>query len=273
METEVCRAFSALTEEIEETVHDLHDGAGDVMASYKQHQVRQAREIASLQFENHILKGDIENEEQWMKRIAFEILDSEQGTLIIGIRVIWVLSQNSCNAMEIIRSQLVMKSITDILASEHRQELLQGSLGILANLCQTSQSRDLFLELHDQQFVLATLESARQVITSSIDPFSKTLELALIFLHNFSLHDVIAGLMRRNGMTATFVVALEKSQENVNLFDTAIATMNTLYQSEHDLTYLTPADASAITRVIKNRPPTSATVQLMTTIRLAFPGL
>jgi hypothetical protein len=232
--SDACREFAALTEEVERTAHDLQEGVDDLVASYTQPESHQAREISSLQFENHLLKGEIENEEQWMKRIAFDILDSEQGTLIIGIRAIWLLSENSCNAMEIIRSKSVMTSMADLLCSETCPELIQGCLGVLGNLCQTAESRKLFVETYNPEFVLRVLEAGRQVISSAMDPFSKTFELALILMHNFSLQEAVAGLMRQHNFTAGLILALEKSQENTNLFDATIATLNTLYQTENN---------------------------------------
>jgi hypothetical protein len=144
--------------------------------------------------------------------------------------------------MENIRSQPVMKTITDILPSEHHQELIQGSVGILANLCQNDQVRQLFVDSSNSEFVLRALDLAQQVIASTIDPFSTALELALIFMHNFSLHETVADFMRRHEVTVTLIVALEQFEKNVNLFDAIITMMNTLYHFENDLPYLAPTD-------------------------------
>jgi hypothetical protein len=267
--SEVCLEFAALTGEIERTVYDLQEGVDDLVSSYTQPESRQAREISSLQFENHLLKGEITNEEQWMKRIAFDILDSEQGTLIIAMRAIWLLSENSCNAIEIIRSKPVMTSMIDLLCSETSAELIQACFGVLGNLCQTAETRKLFVETYDTELVLRLLHAGRQVISSAVDPFSKTFELALILMHNFSLHEGVADLMRQNDFTAVLILALDKSHDNTNLFDATIATLNTLYRSESDLASLAAEAAETIIRLVGGRQPTCATIQLMTTVRIA----
>jgi hypothetical protein len=268
--TEVCDAFAALTGEIRAAVEELREGVEDLLSSSTSRESRDAREITSLQFENHILHGEIESEAQWMKRVAFDVLDSEQGTLIIGVRAIWVLSENSCNAMDVLRSRPVMTSLIDLLTAETRQELVQASLGILGNLCQSPQSRDLFVEKYDQDLTRVAIQRAIILIDAAIDPFSKTLELGLIFLHNSSLHEGIADLMRRSDTLRVLIGALEKVQENLNLFDTIVATLNELYHSESGIAYLVPPRTEALVRLLENRPPTSGIVQLMTTIRIAF---
>jgi hypothetical protein len=273
MEEAVLREFTVLTDQIEISVKDLNDGMEEFLKTSLRSQEQQNSEIASLQFKNHIIRTQIESQEQWMKQIAFEILDSEQGTLIVAIKAIWALSLNSSNAIKIIHEKTVINSITDLLTSQDRKEIVQASLGVLTNLAQNPQSRQLFVDLYDQHFVARLLDRVFQIIGAAIDPFSKTLELALIFVHNFTLNETIASLLRRNCHGSTLVVALDKVEGNVNLFDTIISILNTLYRTENDLNFLSRGDAQSIAELVKVRSPTSGTVQLMTTMRIAFPNL
>jgi hypothetical protein len=48
-------------------------------------------------------------------------------------------------AMEIIRAHSVIGSVINLLASEKRQKPMQVCLGILSNLCQSSQFCELFI--------------------------------------------------------------------------------------------------------------------------------
>ena len=81
----------------------------------------------SLKFENDIIKEELETEERWMRRIANEALDSEEGNLLVIFKSLWYLSTKEPNCYDIINNSEVI----DIISSS--SQLFLVYLVIYAN--------------------------------------------------------------------------------------------------------------------------------------------
>jgi hypothetical protein len=139
----------------------------------------------------------------------------------------------------------------------------------------SDESRNLFLAEYGGEFISKLFMIVKNVLETSVDCFSKSLELAVIFLHNLSLSNGGAIAILKSGLANTFNDVLSHHSENENLVVAIAQTLNTLYHPEkcERLAYLGYRTAANLVETLCRIPPTAATIQLITQIKIVFPGI
>lgn len=238
------------------------------------HREQQAR-IDDLSYRNQILKNKADKEEEWMRRVAIDILDSEEESVSVCLRAIWHLSENSANSTEIVRSEAAMRSILDIMVSEKSDDLVEGCLGIFCNLCRGKEARTILVTEYEGEYLTNVVLMTQQVIERSVYHFEKRLELAMILLFNLALCDVGAMYLLNNWIPKTLIDVLNKHKSNETLCDLAVAILNMLFDDREPdrMMFLGYDLAHQISSVLTSITPSCQLVSLQTKLRLIFPHL
>lgn len=227
----------------------------------------------SLKFENDIIKEELETEERWMRRIANEALDSEEGNLLVIFKSLWYLSTKEPNCYDIINNSEVIDIISSAVDIELNNELVSTIFGIFGNLCQSKETRDLLFAKYPE-ISIQMIINAKQIINSAITS-SKPLQMSLIFLYNFSPHENAAEQMSQNWIFEALSNVLLDHYNDPNIVDITTRILSVLISNKRlkILMYLNFDTVYEIYKSLKRSAKTSISINVMKTLKEMFPSI
>ena len=271
----VCDGFIAACGELQRNVSRVEEGVNTVANELGGRCSEQRHNIEELQLKNQILRNKVDKEEEWMRRVAIDILDSEEESVAICLEAIWHLSENCANCTEIVHSDVAMQSIMDIMASEKSSRLIECCLGIYSNILRGRDSRSVLMKEYGGEYVTNIVLMAQQLIERCVLHFDKKLELSVILLFNLTLCESGPTYILNNWVVKTLVDALERHKENENLCALIASILDLVFddQQADRMMFLTFDLANRIDHSLSMMSATVQMINLRTKLRLVFPGL
>lgn len=266
-----CSTFAQLLDEVRQNVTEMTTNIEVVVNAFAKKRDEQKRETWSAELDCQIAKRSLAREESHMRRVAVNVLDAEENTVIVLLNSLWLLSENVVNSVDIARSCDVICSVMNILASETNLGMIESCMGLFCNICAGPEARELFVEQYEGEQLASVIEAAKAITLSSGSHFDRSLELSVVFIHNLSLSDLGSVALLDNNITYTLCEALMDHQCNSNLVNMVVITLSNLYGDAQRITRLTPDLVSELTKSLSMFPATQAIVCFNTILSMVIP--
>lgn len=269
----VCSTFLSLYKQAETEVSFLSARVPEFIRTLRDGGYVSSNEFDSLRKENEELKSKIEFEEQWLKKAALDIIDSEEFSLEAMINAVWILSSNSQNCLTILSDENAMNSLVDVFVIEISSKIGEGVIGIFANLCQTEDSCEQFMRYYSEQFTNIVL-AVKQNIEHEIVP-TKAFELCLAFLINSSKYIPMGEIHAKNFVPHCLLNKAIEFTFSTTIFDGVVKYLNTLITIDPNgiHSYLSTDLAITISEFVSQSSYTPESIELITKIKTLFPAI
>lgn len=224
----------------------------------------------SLNDEKEALEKEIDEEEQWTKRIAFQVLKSDQDVLYAVLNSLWLLSKNTYNSSPIINNQEAINSIIDTLTLDHSGIFIAPCFGILANCSQTEENIHFLLHNYTEQINQA-ISIAGKIIKESSE-VNKQLEVTIAFCYNLSLIPEGSSILFDNFIIEAFMECLDLHESDSYLLDICYRTLLSLFSQKNinECIRLSSETLQSLYQVINSLPKTSSSIELLVRMKTVF---
>lgn len=257
---EAAMMFLETCKQTQSEVNDLAKSLDAIKSRIIEARTTRSLQIEKLRKENKELESKINLEEQWIKRAAINILNSDQQFLVVLFQTIWELSKYEDNMTEIVNEES-MRSFVDYLLTNPSEEVKQGIYGILGNIIATEVGIEFFRGFTEmlEQILFYT----KNLLEIQDDP-TKTSVYAIIFCKNTAL--AFASMLVGLGFVPMIASSIERYK-----IDFAIDAMVDLALTI-SIAEKIPADEQLLLEnaVRQQSPLTSPMIQLLTNFKTAF---